>query len=403
MGLRSAHRDATGEGVTIALLDEGLDPSAPELRGADIRMMRSPCIGLDREFRPARAVPEHGKPAQHGTQVASLLVGNGVGSQGPGSGTMGMAPDATVLFYDLVADDGRKCDPTHIGPTLRAAGRRADVVSMSWGYDSDEVAAEARRIVEENEAVFVAAMPNADEPRVLSAPGALPGVVGVGSVSRASGLQKGGYAAYARGGSGYVKAHWFQPKFVAPGENLLLPNGLGLPSSADQRWNGTSYATPLVAGQVALVREKYPEATANQVIQHLLHHTTRSGSATEKLTWYSTGFGLPDTKALLAHDPRVWPDENPFLRGRKGIARRYPASTATEPAESAGQAAPSASAASATDDDASAGSGGQQHNTTAQEDGPDEAAGPGTYLALGAGLLAALGLIAALVLRRRRA
>ena len=69
--IAQAHKTSTGEDVTIALIDSGIDLSVPEDQGADIRM------GLD--CREKRAKPRTGPHAGHGTGRAALLVGNGRG------------------------------------------------------------------------------------------------------------------------------------------------------------------------------------------------------------------------------------------------------------------------------------------------------------------------------------
>jgi subtilisin family serine protease len=108
--------------------------------------------------------------------------------------------------------------------------------------------------------------------------------------------------------------------------------------------SGTSDAAPIVAGALALVKSKYPDATGNQLIQQLIHYTTTAG----KYYWdRQYGFGIVSAKRMLEHDPTGWPDVNPLLHGPKQAVATYPLSSyghasAATPSASASPAAASA-------------------------------------------------------------
>ena len=70
---------------------------------------------------------------------------------------------------------------------------------------------------------------------------------------------------------------------------------------------GTSFATPVVAGQIALARSRWPQATPNQILQLV----TRSGSNNSGWNQY-TGYGALSMDGLLGSDPSQYPDENPL-------------------------------------------------------------------------------------------
>jgi subtilisin family serine protease len=99
---------------------------------------------------------------------------------------------------------------------------------------------------------------------------------------------------------------------VAPGVQMLVQG-----SSAN--WTdtsiiqGTSFATPIVSGNLALAIQKYPDATHDQIIQSLIHNT---GSEPHELLYDSKGqfgYGIVDTISLLAADPTQYEDLNPLL------------------------------------------------------------------------------------------
>ena len=73
--------------------------------------------------------------------------------------------------------------------------------------------------------------------------------------------------------------------------------------------DGTSYSTPLVAGMLALARQKWPDATPNQILQSLVH----SGLNPNHEWNQYTGYGAIDGGGLVIDDPSQYPDENPIL------------------------------------------------------------------------------------------
>ena len=70
---------------------------------------------------------------------------------------------------------------------------------------------------------------------------------------------------------------------------------------------GTSFATPVVAGQITLARSRWPQATPNQILQLV----TRSGSNNGGWDQY-TGYGALSLDVMLGSDPSQYPDENPL-------------------------------------------------------------------------------------------
>lgn len=97
---------------------------------------------------------------------------------------------------------------------------------------------------------------------------------------------------------------------VAPGVQMLI-QGSGGNWTDTSIGEGNSFATPIVAGNLALAIQKYPEATHDQVIQSLIHNT---GSKPHELARDTTfGYGIVDTISLLAADPTQYEDVNPLL------------------------------------------------------------------------------------------
>jgi hypothetical protein len=83
---------------------------------------------------------------------------------------------------------------------------------------------------------------------------------------------------------------------------------------------GTSPATAITAGTLALVKSRYPRATGNQLIQHLVH--TAGG---KRYNWHhGYGFGVVNPLTMLASSPTQWPDENPLWLHPREALTNYP-------------------------------------------------------------------------------
>ena len=81
-----------------------------------------------------------------------------------------------------------------------------------------------------------------------------------------------------------------------------------------------SNATPIVAGFLALVKQKYPKATGNQLIQTLIHNT---GAGSHKPVFDASnklGYGIVSITSMLAVDPTTYPDVNPLVSADAGAS-----------------------------------------------------------------------------------
>lgn len=100
---------------------------------------------------------------------------------------------------------------------------------------------------------------------------------------------------------------------IAAGPGVgILAQGTAQSWDAQSLVGGTSFATPLVAGFLAVVKQKYPDATAGQLIQSLIHNTGTKGE--HEPEWNSsTGYGAVSLTGMLAVDPTKYPDVNPIF------------------------------------------------------------------------------------------
>ncbi|MEU4553989.1 type VII secretion-associated serine protease mycosin [Micromonospora violae] len=240
---------ATGAGVTVAVVDSGVDRVHPQLAG---RVLAGTDL-LDPGGDGGRDC------AGHGTGVASIIAA----APRPDVAFRGLAPGARILPVRVSEqqvvqgrESGRTVSADEFARAIRwAVDHDADVVNLSVVLyaDDPEVRSAVRYAVDRN-VVLVAAAGNlhdSGDPRPF--PASYDGVLGVGAIGA-----DGGRATFSQTGP-YVD-------LVAPGSEVLT----AAPGLGHHRVEGTSYAAPFVAATAALLREYRPELTAAQVAQRII-------------------------------------------------------------------------------------------------------------------------------------
>ena len=268
----------TGKGVTIAMIDGPVDTSAPELVGANIAV-KTPC-----EFEARN------RSKLHATAIASILV----------SQNYGLAPDATLIAYaraDSSEEGTRKCKKLDASDSVAgliqtAINDGAQIISISTVVDqqNDQDKWAIARAMAQG-VIVVAGMGNDAKEENDITYGRWSGTVGVSAIGtdgQLSSYSSWGPGVVAAGVGGPVKARDYEAGGVKDVQ-------------------GTSIATPIVAGQIALARSRWPQATSNQILQLV----TRSGSNNGVWNQY-TGYGALSLDGLLGSDPSQYPDENPL-------------------------------------------------------------------------------------------
>ncbi|WP_229868525.1 type VII secretion-associated serine protease mycosin [Streptomyces chryseus] len=280
--------ESQGQGVTVAVIDTGVNPTHPDLTG---------------QVLPGKDVTgggnAHKDEAGHGTGMASLIAGHGHGANNA-AGVMGLAPKAKILPVRASRTGGDDWKERNWAEGIRYAVKQgASVINLSFGDDhayEGSDAAKAIAFAQERDVVVVAAAGNEGDARILD-PAGLPGVVAVGAIDQSS-------------------KFWYKSNFgkgmtlVAPGENILSadPTRSGGYAEAD----GTSDATALVSATAALVRSKYPDLTAGQVINRLIKSTTFLDHDVKKVPDEEFGYGVIRPYRALTMDIPKGPKEGPL-------------------------------------------------------------------------------------------
>ena len=276
-GIRAAWNTTQGAGVTIAIIDTGVDGSVPELVGAVVGGADFSGLGS-----PDGQEPVGSEGSGHGTMVASLAAGRGTG---PDAGVIGAAPQASILSLSIGFGEGTTSSDDQIAAAVRyAVDNGADVINMSLTrntLDWPESWDDAFLYAMENDVVVVAAAGNRGSgTTMVGAPATMPGVLTV------AGVDRDGVASFDASSQGITIG------VAAPSEDLV---GV-VPGGGRVQWNGTSGATPIVAGIVALVRAAYPELDAANVINRVVSTARPAGEPGSDPLY---GFGLVDASAAV--------------------------------------------------------------------------------------------------------
>ena len=272
-----------GAGVTIAIIDTGIDATHKDLQGAVIGGTDVSGIGSANGQTPV------GRGSEHGTLVASLAAGRG---HSRNSGVIGAAPEANILSVSMAFQGATRSADDQIARAVRwSVDNGADIISLSltrntreWPPSWDEAFsyAESRNVV-----VIAAAGNRGSGTDAVGAPATMPGVLTVGGVTRSG-------AASTRASSQGITIG-----VMAASENLVG----AVPGDRYALWDGTSGATPIVAGIAALVRAAHPELDAANVINRIL---TTARPQTDRTPDPLYGYGIVDAFAAVTADvPRV--------------------------------------------------------------------------------------------------
>jgi type VII secretion-associated serine protease mycosin len=366
--------ETRGEGVTVAVIDSGVDHSVRELEGQVME-------GTDLTLSPDGA---HIDETGHGTDMAALIAGTGLGD-----GIQGLAPGVQILPVRVSTRDGvidfgyeqRMADAIDY-----AVAEGAQIISIS---QATQVAGASREEVEEaiaeaarQDVLILAGSGNrGDIDNSAEFPSKLDGVIGVGAVDSMGARE--GYSTYG------PQVALAGPASDAPGhcewpdhEVCLMPGG-------------TSSATALASASAALIRSAHPNWTKNQVLRVMME--TADGPANgERNDEIGYGMVRPDRVILDGEGDPGDPDTNPLFASFEATMDPPPTPDPTEESSNLSPTSPAPEEEITTEPESPVGSESDQETTSSDD------SGVGTAVLFGlAGVVLMIGVVTAVALNSR--
>ncbi|SDM24942.1 Serine protease, subtilisin family [Nonomuraea maritima] len=273
----------TGEGVPVAVLDTGVDAEHPDLAGQ---------LDATRSFVPDEDVIDR---VGHGTHVASTIAGTGAASDGK---ERGVAPGARLHIGKVLNNAGEGQDSWIIaGMEWAAREEHAKVISMSLGSgptDGTDPKSEAvNRLSAETGALFTVAAGNSGpDMQSVASPGTADAALTVGAVDSLDRLAVFSSRGPRRGDNG------LKPEITAPGVGVVAARSQYAQEGEGPylTMDGTSMATPHVAGAAALLAAQHPDWNGQQLKDALLS----TSKITRQYDAYWAGSGRVDVAAAAS-------------------------------------------------------------------------------------------------------
>ena len=301
--ISAAHAISTGSGVTVAVIDTGVDPHRD--------LKRNLLPGYNQVTRKSDGRSDSDG---HGTDMAGIIAAHGRGS----SGVLGIAPSAKLL--PLKASNGEDISGPDVATGIEyALSHNAQVINVSIAADPAFELLKAVKDASKANVVIVGGVGNDGSP-LVGYPAAADGVLAVGATDQSN-------------------KHWPDSN-IGPSLQICAP-GVGIVTTAPGnkyiKADGTSDSTAIVSGAVALVRAKFPQLSAAEVIHRITATADDIGPPGRD---NQCGYGeLNIVKALTADVPPLSGD------GASASASPSASDTAGAPAQTpaTGNAAPPAS------------------------------------------------------------
>lgn len=290
----------TGEGITIAVIDSGVSPHY------DLTKPTNRIVGF-KDFVNGRtsAYDDNG----HGTHVSGIIAGNGYSSRGKYAGA---APKANILGVKVLDNAGSGSTSDVISGIQWVIDTKdrynTKVLNLSLGspaddpYYSDPIVKAVDSAIKAGITVVVAAGNSGPSDNTILSPGNSPDVITVGAVDDNKTVELNDDTVASFSSRGPTNEGIRKPDLVAPGVDIMSLSNVN--PSDYLSLSGTSMATPLVAGSVALLYNKYPNIDPKTVKTKLKQSCVKiRGSAN------SEGAGILELESLFQNQSSEVPEQ----------------------------------------------------------------------------------------------
>jgi type VII secretion-associated serine protease mycosin len=270
-----AHAINQGEGVTVAVVDSGVDAGHPDLTGNVLK-------GIDVSRGGDGTTADR---TGHGTAIASLIAGHGHG-RGGSAGILGVAPKAKILPVRIFPARGALHPDDAAHGIVAAVDAGATVICIASSGSTTPKLEAAVAYAVNKQALIVAAAGSTETVTGVTWPARYPTTIAVAGTHRS-------------GQASENSPRGDEIEVAAPGDEIVSATlGGGYATNS-----GTSNATALVAGVAALVRSKFPELDMVGAYRRVRYSSTDAGEP-----GYDQAFGhgvVNAAAALTATIPAV--------------------------------------------------------------------------------------------------
>jgi len=301
-----------GKGITIAVIDTGVAPHQ------DLTKPVNRIVGF-KDFVNNKTEPYDDNG--HGTHVAGIIAGNGYSSRGVYTG---IAPEANILAIKALNKRGSG-NMSDIIAAIEYAVETKDeyntkILNLSFGspanlhYEKDPLCKSVRRAKEAGLIVVAAAGNSGPNEKTIVSPGISPDVITVGAVDDKRTIDPSDDEIAYFSSRGPTNEGLVKPDVVAPGVNINSLSNTEL--DGYKKMSGTSMATPLISGSIALLLNKYGSLSPDEVKRMLMDSCIDLKDAPE-----NQGSGLVNLQKLFNEDSSG--GKNKLKKNQKNVSYHH--------------------------------------------------------------------------------